>query len=66
MIASCDAFIGVNSGTLVAASTMYPKKCLHLNTSISFINYKKFNPIKEIDCHGSIDLKELEDFIKNL
>lgn len=66
MIASCDAFIGVNSGTLVAASAMYPKKCLHLNTSISFSNYKKFNPIKEIDCHGSIDLKELEDFIKNL
>lgn len=66
MIASCEAFIGVNSGTLVAASTMYPEKCLHLNTSIPFNNYKKFNPIKEIDCHDEINLKDLELFIENI
>ena len=66
ILSSCAGFIGVNSGTLVMYSSLFPEKAMHLNTSYHFKYYKKNNPIRETDCHGELNLEEIRTFLESL
>ena len=47
-IASCRAFVGVNTGTFCVAVSMFPERVLQLNTGKPFTPYKRINPINSI------------------
>lgn len=66
ILSSCAGFIGVNSGTLVMYSSLFPEKAMHLNTSYDFKYYKKTHPIQQIDCHGELNLDEIKKFLDKL
>lgn len=66
MLSSCAGFIGVNSGTLVMYSSLFPEKAMHLNTSYNFKYYKKNNPIQETDCHGELNKEEIKTFLNSI
>ena len=66
ILSSCAGFIGVNSGTLVMYSSLFPEKAMHLNTRRDFKYYKKYNPIQQIDCHYKLNLDVIKKFLDNL
>lgn len=51
VLQQCQAFIGVNSGTLCMAAAMYPGRVLHLHNKFPFTYYRK-RPIAYIDADG--------------
>jgi hypothetical protein len=66
ILSSCAGFIGVNSGTLVMYSSLFPEKAMHLNTCYDFKYYKKTHPIQQTDCHGELNLDEIKKFLDKL
>lgn len=51
VISRCKGFIGVNTGTFCMATSMMDGRTLHMYKRHHFApNYKRFNPVMEVDC----------------
>lgn len=58
----CRAFVGVNSGSLCAATAMYPERTLHLHTKHLYSYYYKGAKVKTLDASGFSPFK-VQEFV---
>ena len=64
VISQLSGFIGVCTGTFVMATCILKEKPLFIRLHQSFVNYKKHDPVPELDLsNGEIDLNKLDEYI---
>ena len=66
MLKSCRGFVGVGSGPIHVAMTLYPDKVLFLKNYAPFNNYTKKYNVLTLDVNNAFDDEIFNQWITNM